>query len=52
MNITVDRFKQAAWNQEFDLMKFYAKAGGDVNICASNGVNAYVTFNIKIAPIW
>ncbi len=46
--VTVDAFKDAAWNGDFDTVKSYVEAGGDVNVCASNGVNALVSFHIPI----
>ena len=48
MKITIDEFKDAAWNNDFDLVKEFIDKGGDVNAFASNGVSALVTFNIKI----
>lgn len=48
MNITVDQFKDAAWEGNFDTVKAYVEAGGDVEACASNGVNALVTFDVPI----
>jgi len=48
MNITIDEFKETAWNSDFDLVKKYVENGGDVNAFASNGVSALVTFDIKI----
>lgn len=48
MEITVDQFKQAAWENDFDTVRRYVEAGGDVNAMASNGVNALVTFNLEI----
>ncbi len=48
MKITIDQFKEAAWNSDFDVVKEYVENGGDVNAFASNGVSALVTFDIKI----
>ncbi len=48
MNIDVDIFKEAAWKEDFETVKRYVEAGGDVNALASNGVNALVTFNTDI----
>lgn len=48
MLITIDQFKDAAWNGDFDLVRKYVEAGGDVNACASNGVSALVTFDTAI----
>lgn len=48
MKITIDKFKDAAWNGDFDTVKDYVDNGGDVNALASNGVSALVSFNVKI----
>lgn len=48
MKITVDQFKDAAWEGNFAIVREYVEGGGDVNACASNGVSALVTFDTKI----
>ena len=48
MIFTVDQFKDAAWGGNFDIVRQYVEAGGDVNACASNGVSALVTFDTNI----
>jgi ankyrin repeat protein len=48
MKITVDQFKDASWDGNFDIVKEYVESGGDVNACASNSVNALVTFHTDI----
>ncbi len=48
MRITVDQFKDAAWEWNFAVVREYVEGGGDVNACASNGVSALVTFDTKI----
>jgi hypothetical protein len=35
MKITVDQFKDASWEGNFDIVKEYVESGGDVNACAS-----------------
>jgi hypothetical protein len=46
--ISIDQFKEAAWAGDFEVVKKYIENGGNVNTCASNGVNALVSFNIRI----
>lgn len=48
MKITIDQFKDASWEGNFDIVKEYVEGGGDVNACASNGVSALVTFDANI----
>lgn len=48
MAISVDEFKEAAWKANWDTVKKFVEAGGDVNAIASNGVNALVAFDIKM----
>jgi hypothetical protein len=40
MKITVDQFKDASWDGNFDIVKEYVESGGDVNACASNADKA------------
>jgi ankyrin repeat protein len=44
-SITVDAFKDAAWAGDWEVVRAYVAAGGDVNACASNGVNALVALD-------
>lgn len=46
--ISVDQFKQAAWNSDFDTVRQYVEEGGDISACGDNGVGALVSFNIDI----
>ena len=46
--ITADQFKNAAWEGNFEIICSYLSSGGDVNACASNGVNALVALNTEI----
>lgn len=48
MTISIDEFKEAAWEGDWDTVKKYVEAGSDVNAMASNGVNALVTLDIKM----
>ena len=48
MSITIDQFKNAAWEGNLGVVKKYVESGGDVNACASNGVSALVTFDTNI----
>jgi len=46
--ISAEQFKQAAWNSDFEMVKRFVEAGGDIHACGNNGVGALVTFNTEI----
>ena len=46
--ISAEQFKQAAWNSDFEMVKGFVEAGGDIHACGNNGVGALVTFNTEI----
>lgn len=48
MDVTVDEFKDAAWNGDIDVVKEYVESGGDIHASASNGVGALVSKHVSI----